>query len=196
MVDPKRDDQYERLYRQIKPLLQKSPNLVAGMATLVALLHGKLRHHSWTGFYFVAGKDELHVGPYQGPVACQVLKGQGVCLACATRGEPVVVPDVHAFPGHIACDPRSKSEIVLPLKKSGQVVAVLDIDSHLPAAFTEEDVEPLQRIVDLLLPLVVERRMEIESLVVDPFSPWHESDHVMESHPKPIDTLKKERYTE
>ena len=121
---------------------------------MAALLHAKLRHHSWTGFYFVAGKDELHVGPYQGPVACQVLKGEGVCLTCATRGEAVVVPDVYTFPGHIACDSRSKSEIVIPLKKDGRVVAVLDIDSHKVAMFDADDVAPLQKIVDLLLPLV------------------------------------------
>ena len=121
---------------------------------MVALLHAKLRHHSWTGFYLAAGEDELHVGPYQGPVACQVLKGRGVCLACATRGEAVVVPDVYTFPGHIACDSRSKSEIVIPLKKDGRVVAVLDIDSHKVAMFDADDVAPLQKIVDLLLPLV------------------------------------------
>ncbi|MCX7788116.1 MAG: GAF domain-containing protein [Spirochaetes bacterium] len=163
MMDSTRSALYERLYHQLSPLLQNSPNLIAGMATLAALLHGKLRHHSWTGFYFVAGEDELHVGPYQGPVACQVLKGSGVCLACASRGEPVVVPDVHAFPGHIACDPRSKSEIVLPLKKEGRVLAVLDIDSHQLAAFSEEDVEPLQRIVDLLVPLVNGKKWPLET---------------------------------
>ena len=154
MVDPKRSGQYERLFSQLEPLIRKSPTLIAGMATIVALLHAKLRHHSWTGFYFVAGEDELHVGPYQGPVACQVLKGRGVCLACAKKGEAVVVPDVHAFPGHIACDSRSKSEIVIPLKKDGRVVAVLDIDSHKAAMFDADDVAPLRRIVDLLLPLV------------------------------------------
>ena len=154
MVDPKRPGQYERLFSQLEPLIRKSPTLIAGMATMAALLHAKLRHHSWTGFYFVAGKDELHVGPYQGPVACQVLKGEGVCLTCATRGEAVVVPDVHTFPGHIACDSRSKSEIVIPLKKDGRVVAVLDIDSHKVAMFDADDVAPLQKIVDLLLPLV------------------------------------------
>ncbi|MFQ3621219.1 MAG: GAF domain-containing protein [Spirochaetales bacterium] len=148
-----RSTQYQRLYDQLVHLLEKSPNLIAGMATLVALLHSKLSHHSWTGFYFVAGEEELHVGPYQGPLACQVLRGQGVCLACARQGKALVVPDVHAFVGHIACDPKSQSEIVLPLKVEGKVMAVLDIDSHQLAAFSEEDVEPLQKIVDLLLPL-------------------------------------------
>ena len=122
-------------------------------ATIAALLHAKLRHHSWTGFYFVAGPDELHVGPYQGPVACQVLKGRGVCLAAATGKAAVVVPDVEAFPGHIACDSRSRSEIVIPLLKDGRVVAVLDIDSEHLASFDDDDVAPLGRIVALLEPL-------------------------------------------
>lgn len=146
---------YERLYTQLQELIsKKSPNLIAGMATMTALLHAKLSHHFWTGFYFVAGEDELHVGPYQGAVACQVLKGRGVCLACARSGEPVIVPDVEAFPGHIACDSRSKSEIVVPLKKNGRVVAVLDVDSDKLAQFDEGDAEQLQKIVNLLLPLV------------------------------------------
>ena len=135
MIDPKRLAAYERLFAQLEPLVcQKSPSLIAGMATITALLHAKLKHHSWTGFYFVAGEDELHVGPYQGPVACQVLKGRGVCLAAVTKKSAVVVPDVEAFPGHIACDSRSKSEIVIPLIKDGKVLAVLDIDSTSPAA--------------------------------------------------------------
>jgi L-methionine (R)-S-oxide reductase len=151
MVDPRRPGAYERLYAQLEPLIRdKSPNLVAGMATIAALLHAKLRHHSWTGFYFYATEDELHVGPYQGAVACQILKGRGVCLASAREGRAVVVPDVEAFPGHIACDSRSKSEIVVPLKKDGRVVAVLDIDSDKLAQFDEDDVAPLSHIVSLL----------------------------------------------
>ncbi|AEJ20155.1 GAF domain-containing protein [Gracilinema caldarium] len=146
---------YERLYTQLDELISlKSPNLIAGMATMAALLHAKLSHHFWTGFYFVAGEDELHVGPYQGSVACQILKGRGVCLACVRTGEPVIVPDVEAFPGHIACDSRSKSEIVIPLKKNGKVVAVLDIDSDKLAQFDAGDAEHLQKIVNLLIPLI------------------------------------------
>jgi GAF domain-containing protein len=153
MVDPKRSAAYERLYKQLEPLIrEKSPDLVAGMATIAALLHAKLRHHSWTGFYFVTGDDELHVGPYQGPVACQVLKGRGVCLAAATGKTALVVPDVEAFPGHIACDSRSRSEIVIPLMKDGKVIAVLDIDSERLSSFDEDDIEPLGRIVALLEP--------------------------------------------
>jgi len=122
------------------------------MATVAALLHAKMPHHSWTGFYFVAAEDELHVGPYQGPLACQVLRGGGVCLHCAKTGEPVVVPDLEEFPGHIPCDPRSRSEIAVPLLRGDRVVAVLDIDSHAPAAFDAADVPPLERILFLLAP--------------------------------------------
>ncbi|HOJ98099.1 MAG TPA: GAF domain-containing protein [Termitinemataceae bacterium] len=155
MVDARRMDTYVQIYELSESLIKDtSPDLIAGMATLVALLHTNLPHHFWTGFYFVAGPDELHVGPYQGSLACQVLKGQGVCLACATSGKAIVVPDVHTFPGHIACDIRSKSEIALPLKKGNQVFAVLDIDSDRLAMFDEDDVAPLQKLVDLLIPLI------------------------------------------
>ena len=155
MIDSRRPGAYERLYAQLEPLIrEKSPNLTAGMATVAALLHGKMRHHFWTGFYFVAGPEELHVGPYQGSVACQVLKGRGVCLHAVKTRAPVVVLDGEAFPGHIACDSRSKSEIVVPLWKDGRVVAVLDIDSDKPAQWDSDDVEPLTRIVALLEPLV------------------------------------------
>jgi GAF domain-containing protein len=154
MIEERRAGAYERIYAQLEPLIRdKSPSLVAGMATVAALLHAKMKHHFWTGFYFVAGEDELHVGPYQGSVACQVLKGRGVCLASARSGEAVVVPDVEAFPGHVACDSRSKSEIVIPLVKNGRVVAVLDVDSDRLAQFDEDDVAPLSRIVSLLAPL-------------------------------------------
>ncbi len=152
MVD--REARYERVREQLESLIGgRSPSLVAAMATVCAVLHGKMPHHSWTGFYFVAGEDELHIGPYQGPVACQVLKGQGVCLHAVRTRAAVVVPDVTAFPGHITCDARSKSEIAVPVIASGRVVAVLDADSTEFAQFTAGDVEPLERILALLHPL-------------------------------------------
>lgn len=155
MIDPRRAGAYERIYTQLEGLIKnKSPDLVSAMATMNAVLHAKLRHHFWTGFYFVAGEDELHVGPYQGAVACQILKGRGVCLACAREKRAIVVPDVEAFPGHIACDSRSKSEIALPLTKAGRVVAVLDIDSDRISQFDADDVAPLARILSLLEPLL------------------------------------------
>jgi GAF domain-containing protein len=151
MIDPKREGAYARLYEQLSDLITgKSPSLVAAMATVCALLHHKMAHHFWTGFYFVAGDDELHVGPYQGAVACQVLKGCGVCLHAARIRASVVVPDVEAFPGHIACDSRSKSEVVVPLIVGGKVVAVLDVDSDKSAQFDEDDARALERIVALL----------------------------------------------
>ena len=143
---------YARIYEQLDGLITgRSPNLTAAMATMCAVLHAKMPHHSWTGFYLAAG-DELHVGPYQGPVACQVLRETGVCITCLRTAQPIVVPDVHAFPGHVACDPRSRSEIAVPVLSADRVVAVLDVDSHLPAQFSEADVAPLARILTLLDP--------------------------------------------
>lgn len=154
-MQQRRSAQYKRLIRQLDELVRgKSPCLVSAMATMCALLHAKLSHHFWTGFYFVAGEDELHVGPYQGPLACQVLKGRGVCLHAVQTRSPVVVPDVASFPDHIACDPRSRSEIVIPCVKEDRVVAVLDIDAASAGQFTDADVVPLTRIVQLLDPLL------------------------------------------
>ena len=162
MIDQKRPERYRRIYAQLQGLIEgKSPNLIAAMSTMCAVLHHKMPHHFWTGFYFVAGMDdgkdekdenELHVGPYQGAVACQVLKGRGVCLHAVQTKQPVVVPDVAQFPGHIACDARSKSEIVLPVMKGDAVLAVLDVDSDKLAQFDEDDVAPLAQILTLLQP--------------------------------------------
>jgi len=156
-MDPKRLARYERIYEQLRSLIEgKSPSRLAAMATICSVLHAKMPHHSWTGFYFVAGEGELHVGPYQGPVACQVLKDKGVCLHAVRTNTSVVVPDVRLFPGHIACDTRSRSEIVIPVRVCGTsaVFAVLDVDSDQVAMFDEEDVAPLEQIVSLLPPLI------------------------------------------
>lgn len=153
MIDPRRAGRYERAEAQLADLIEgRSPSLMSAMATVCALLHPRMPHHSWTGFYFTTAGDELHVGPYQGPVACQVLRGGGVCLQCALTRQPVIVPDVEQFPGHIACDPRARSEIAVPLLAGDRVVAVLDIDSTQPAQFDEDDVAPLTRIIGLLTP--------------------------------------------
>ncbi len=155
MIDPRRPGRYERIYAQLRGLIEgRSPNLIAAMATICAVLHHKMPHHFWTGFYFVRDENSLTVGPYQGAVACQVLEGRGVCLHCVRTAQPVVVPNVEEFPGHIACDSRSKSEICLPLIKEGRVVAVLDIDSDKLAQFDQDDIAPLERILALLNPYV------------------------------------------
>jgi L-methionine (R)-S-oxide reductase len=153
MIDPKRPGRYRRIHDQLKDLIEgKSPSLTAAMATMCAVLHHKMPHHFWTGFYLVANQNELHVGPYQGPVACQILEGGGVCLHGVRTGEPVIVPDVEQFVGHIACDPRSRSEIAIPVIKGSAAVAVLDIDSGELGQFDADDVAPLQEILDLLQP--------------------------------------------
>ena len=148
-----RPARYGRIYDQLHELIvDRSPDLIAAMATICAVLHAKMPHHSWTGFYFVKGENELRIGPYQGPVACQALHDSGVCLQAARTKRPVVVPDVSTFPGHVPCDPRSKSEIVLPVLKGDEVVAVLDLDSHELDRFSEADIAPLTKILGLLNP--------------------------------------------
>jgi len=142
---------YERIASQLEQLYGKVRDPQSRMASAAALLHSKMRHHYWTGFYRLAGADLL-VGPYQGPLACMSLeRGQGVCWAVVAGGEPILVPDVHAFPGHIACDARSKSEVVVPVRDaSGALVAVMDVDSEELDAFVQVDVDGLMRIAALI----------------------------------------------
>ncbi len=150
-----RDDRlrgrYTRIAAQLEELYAKVPDPQSRMASAVALLHAKMPHFFWTGFYRLIDGDLL-VGPYQGPLACMLLeRGQGVCWAAVERAEPVLVPDVGAFEGHIACDPRSKSELVIPVEDpDGRIVAVLDVDRAEPAAFGPVDVEGLSRIAPLI----------------------------------------------
>lgn len=142
---------YRRLHEQLAGLFLKTADPVARMATACAVLHHKQPHFFWTGFYRLAA-GQLVVGPYQGPLACSVLPGpDGVCWAAVARGASVVVADVHAFPGHVACDARSRSEIVVPVRDAGgRIVAVLDVDSDQPGAFGEVDREGLEAIVTLI----------------------------------------------
>ena len=142
---------YERIYRQLQALLNQSGDSVAHMATTAALLHHKMPHYFWTGFYLLK-KDKLVVGPYQGPVACQILEGtQGVCWAGVLQQKTIIVPDVHKFPGHIACDSRSNSEIVIPLRREdGAIWGVLDVDSRRFDAFSRIDQGWLEKIVSLI----------------------------------------------
>ena len=144
-------DRYARIARQLAELFAKTADPVARMATTAAVLHHKMPHYFWTGFYRLQD-GQLVVGPYQGPLACAVLPGpEGVCWACARRGEPVLVADVHAFPGHVACDSRSRSEVVVPVRDgAGEIVGVLDVDSDQPAAFTAVDVAGLVAVAELI----------------------------------------------
>lgn len=143
---------YRRLQRQIASLHGEADDPISVMANTVAVLHEALPYASWTGFYRVVAPDLLRVGPFQGPVACvEIPFGRGVCGTAAETLETQVVPDVHAFAGHIACDARARSEIVVPvLDAHRRLVAVLDIDSHQPASFDHQDRDGLEAIVATL----------------------------------------------
>ena len=142
---------YHRIQKQLAGMMLKSHNPISRMATIVALLHHKFDDYFWTGFYIV-NNGILQVGPYQGPVACQDLTpGKGVCWEAYNKGKTVIVPDVNLFPGHIACNSLSKSEIVVPVfDKSNKVFAVLDVDSKKLNTFDENDAAALEEIVKLL----------------------------------------------
>lgn len=144
-----KEDEYESLIPQIKALIEGENDLIANLANIAAALKEQF-HWLWVGFYLVKD-DQLVIGPFQGPVACnRIHKGKGVCGACWEKGEILIVPDVEAFPGHIACSSLSKSEIVVPLKKNGTVVGVLDADSDQLNDFDEKDQHFLEKIVSLI----------------------------------------------
>lgn len=151
MEDIKKEGRYSRIYTQLSELVVKSNNTQARMATIIAVLHHKLEYFFWTGFYLI-DNGKMTVNIYQGPVACQILeKDKGVCWAAFNRKETVVVEDVHAFPGHIACDSRSNSEIVIPFKnREDEIIGVLDVDSSEKAAFSDVDARWLEKILELV----------------------------------------------
>lgn len=148
----KKQERYQRLYDQIEGLMAKSENELSRMATINALLHHKMKGFFWTGFYLLQEDGRLCVGPYQGPVACQELaKDTGVCWAAVNDKQPVIVGDVNQFPGHIACDSHSKSEIAIPVRnRSGNIFGVLDIDSNVFNNFDETDANELTKILTLI----------------------------------------------
>jgi len=141
---------YRELLPQLASLLDGEPDLVANLANAAAAIRGCVPIASWVGFYVMKG-GELVLGPFQGNVACvRIALGRGVCGTAAAERRTLIVPDVDKFPGHIACDAGSRSEIVLPIVRDGRVVAVLDLDSYELAAFDEVDAAGLAPIVDLL----------------------------------------------
>src|ERR1700732_2114100 len=144
-------DLYRALREQLAALFVGERNGLANAANMSALLYEALPNLNWAGFYFLQGR-ELVLGPFQGKVACvRIALGQGVCGTAAERRETVIVPDVHAVPGHIACDAASRSEIVVPLIQNGRLLGVLDLDSPQLARFDHEDRAGLIAAVDLLL---------------------------------------------
>ncbi|MBX2921497.1 MAG: GAF domain-containing protein [Chitinophagaceae bacterium] len=143
-------EQYEALIPQIKGLIEGEKDLVANLANIAAALKEQF-NWLWVGFYIVKG-DELVLGPFQGPVACtRIRKERGVCGTSWARAATLIVPDVEAFPGHIACSSSSKSEIVVPLMKGSEVLAVLDADSNQLATFDTTDQFYLEQITRLIV---------------------------------------------
>lgn len=146
---------YGRIHEQLTGLFDEyretSCDEIARMATIAALLQHKMPHFFWTGFYRLEA-GQLVVGPYQGPLACAVLKPpKGVCWQGMRDRKSIIVPDVQAFEGHVACDERSRSEIVVPVREpAGNVVGVLDVDSDQPDAFSDVDRQGLEAIVTLV----------------------------------------------
>jgi len=150
MKKEQKEGRYRRIYDQLEDLLKDKPSDIARMATIAAVLHNKMDYFFWTGFYLL-DKGQLIVGPYQGNLACiKLKKNTGVCWAGINKGETIIVPDVHAFPGHIACDSRSNSEVVVPLKDiSGNIIGVLDVDSKELDSFDEVDAAWLEKILKI-----------------------------------------------
>ncbi|MBB5440378.1 GAF domain-containing protein [Pedobacter sp. AK017] len=144
-----KEAQYQSLIPQIKALIDGEDDQIANLANIAAALKEQFKWF-WVGFYLVKG-DELVLGPFQGPVACtRINKGKGVCGASWQQDKTLIVPDVDAFPGHIACASASRSEIVLPLHKGNEVIGVLDVDSEHLAHFDDVDARYLQQIINLL----------------------------------------------
>ena len=142
---------YRDLGRQLEALIEGEPDRIANAANMAALVYHGLPDLNWAGFYFAQG-GELVLGPFQGQPACvRIAWGAGVCGAAAARGESVLVPDVHEFPGHIACDPVSRSELVVPLVEGRRVTGVLDLDSPKLARFDAEDRDGCEALVRVFL---------------------------------------------
>ena len=145
---------YPLLTQQAVELISDVPYPVANLANLSALLYEAMDDVNWLGFYLMEG-DRLVLGPFQGKVACvEIPVGRGVCGTAVQKNETMLVPDVHLFPGHIACDSASRSELVLPLRDENGVFGVLDIDSAHPARFTPQDQAGLEALVREIEPLL------------------------------------------
>lgn len=144
-----KEEKYRSLLPQIGGLVRDEKDLVANLANVAAALRYGMGFF-WVGFYLVK-EDELVLGPFQGPVACtRIQKGRGVCGTAWERKETIIVPDVEAFPGHIACSSESRSEIVVPVIQDGVVTGVLDVDSDRPGEFDETDRRYLEALVQML----------------------------------------------
>jgi L-methionine (R)-S-oxide reductase len=146
-----REENYELVIQQLRSLIDGETNFIANLANAAALLNHFLQEINWVGFYLTEG-DELVLGPFQGLPACvRIPFGKGVCGTAAKNKKTIIVPDVHLFPGHIACDAASQSEIVVPMMKDGNVIGVLDIDSPIKNRFDEIDQQYLEKFVKVII---------------------------------------------
>lgn len=153
IISGKKEEIYESLIPQIEALVAEEKDVIANLSNVAAALMQTFRFW-WVGFYLVKG-DELVLGPFQGPIACtRIRKGKGVCGTSWEKGQTILVPDVDAFPGHIACSSASRSEIVVPIKKAGVVVGVLDVDSEHLAHFDAVDARYLVNLCAIISPLL------------------------------------------
>lgn len=150
MYQGKKDENYALVQKQLVALIEDEPNMIANLSNSAALLNQFLSDINWVGFY-LAEKDQLVLGPFQGLPACvRIPLGKGVCGTSAAERKTMRVEDVHQFPGHIACDAATRSEIVIPLLKDGKLIGVLDIDSPITNRFDESDQQGLEKFTDLL----------------------------------------------
>ena len=145
-----KDETYRQLYPQLQGLISGEPDLIDNLSNIVSALKTAMAHYSWVGFYLRYG-DTLVLGPFQGKPACVSLTvGKGVCGTSAVEARTVVVPNVYEFPGHVFCDAESKSEIVVPLVRSGKVVGVIDVDSHEFNQFDDVDARWLEQVAGMV----------------------------------------------
>lgn len=152
MTDKK--NTYDSVMAQAKSLTEGIDNNIGALANLCALLKDTFPHYFWVGFYLVRN-GQLQLGPFQGPVACYTIaKGRGVCGSAWQQAATIIVPDVEQFPGHIACSSRSRSEIVVPVMRNGEVAAVIDVDSEQLAAFDTSDQQGLEQLALICEPFV------------------------------------------
>lgn len=146
-----KEEKYKGILYQLDSLIDQGDNPLSSLANLTAILKTAFDEFSWVGFYLY-DRNKLYLGPFQGKLACtNIAIGKGVCGVSAERRKTLIVPDVDKFPGHIACDSLSKSEIVVPIIKDGNLIGVLDVDSHQYSTFDELDKKYLEEIVDFIV---------------------------------------------
>jgi GAF domain-containing protein len=143
---------YRELAQQLTGLLHGERDVIANAANTSALMFEMMPELNWAGFYFLKSKDELVLGPFQGRTACvRIAVGRGVCGTAVEKGQSILVEDVHAFPGHIACDAASRSELVVPLSHNGEILGVIDLDSPIPSRFDADDQAGIEALADIFV---------------------------------------------